>query len=207
MQCSGHNDGGTVLVVVEDGNVAALLQPTFDLKAPRGGDVLQVDPAEGTGQQGHGVDDLIHVVTADTQGDGVHPAESLEQHALALHDRHARLGTDVAQAQHSGAVGDNRHGVPPPGKLIALVDVLLDLQAGLGHPGGVCQREGLLVLDLHLGHDVQLAPPLVMQLQGFGSVIHTFFSFLSKGWRLCSFVAPFWGMARVCPRAAPLLIH
>ena len=41
------DDGGAVLVVVEDGNVALFLQLPLDFKAAGGGDVLQVDAAEG----------------------------------------------------------------------------------------------------------------------------------------------------------------
>ena len=44
-------------------------------------------------------------------GKRVDAAELLEQHRLALHDRHRGLGADVAEAEHRGAVGDDGHGV------------------------------------------------------------------------------------------------
>ena len=62
------DDGGAVLVVVEDGDVALLLQLALDLKAPGGGDVLQVDAAEGTGDVVDGLDKLVHVLGLDAQG-------------------------------------------------------------------------------------------------------------------------------------------
>src|SRR5690606_6821223 len=40
------DDGGAVLVVVEDGDVQLLAQPGLDLEAAGGGDVLEVDAAE-----------------------------------------------------------------------------------------------------------------------------------------------------------------
>ena len=159
-----HHHGGAVLIVVEDGDVAALLQLPLDLEAPGGGDVLQVDAAEGPGQQGDGVDDLVHVLAAHAQGDGVHPAEGLEQHALALHHGHTGLGADVAQAKDGGAVSDHGHGVPPAGQLIALVDVLLDLQAGLGHAGGIGQGQGVLAIHGGPGGHLDLTLPLIMEL-------------------------------------------
>ena len=170
------DDGGAVLIVVEDGDVAPLLQLPLNLKAPGGGDILQIHAAEGPGQQGHGVHDLVHVVAADAQGNGVHAAEGLEQDAFALHDGHPRLRADVAQSQDGGAVGDHRHGVPPAGQLVALADVLLDLQAGLGHAGGVGQGQRLLAVHLGPGRHLQLAPPLGMQAQGFLCVIHDRYS-------------------------------
>ncbi len=45
-----HDDGGTVLVIVEDGDVQVTLQLSFDLEALGAADVLQVDAAEGRGQ-------------------------------------------------------------------------------------------------------------------------------------------------------------
>ena len=46
-----HDDGGAVLVVVEDRDVERLAQPLLDLEAARRGDVLEVDAAEGRGDR------------------------------------------------------------------------------------------------------------------------------------------------------------
>ena len=51
-----------MLVVVEDGDVADLLEAPLDLKAARRGDVLEVDAAKAAGQELHRADDLVHVV-------------------------------------------------------------------------------------------------------------------------------------------------
>ena len=161
-----------MLVVVEDRDVALFLQLLLDFKAAGRGDVLQVHAAEGAGEQVDRVDDLVHVLALDAEGEGVHVAEGLEQHALALHDGHAGLGADVAQAQHRGAVGDHRAQVPAAGQLIALVDVLLNLQAGLGHAGGVGQGKVLLAADGRAGDDFDLALPFIVLLQGFLCIIH-----------------------------------
>ena len=161
-----------MLVVVEDGNVALFLQLPLDLKAPGGGNVLQVDAAEGAGDQVDGVDKLVHVLGLDAQGEGVHIAEGLEQHALALHNGHTGLGTDVAQAQDGGAVGDDGAQVVPPGQVIGLVDILLDLQAGLGNTGGVGQGQVVLGGHRHGGLHLNFALPLAVEPQGFLCVIH-----------------------------------
>ena len=161
-----------VLVVVEHGDVALLLQLPLDLKAAGGGDVLQIDATEGAGDVVDSLDKLVHVLGLDAQREGVHPAEGLEQHALALHHRHPGLRADVPKPQHGGAVGDNGHQVMAAGEGIALRRVLLDLQAGLGHAGGIGQGQGLLVVGGHGGHHLDLSLPLPVQPERFLRVIH-----------------------------------
>ena len=100
-QGGGHHDGGAVLVVVEHGDVAHLLQAALHLEAAGGGDVLQVDAAEALGDQGDGLHQLVHVLGVHAEGEGVHPAELLEEGALALHHRHTGGRTDVPQARRT----------------------------------------------------------------------------------------------------------
>ena len=161
-----------MLVVVEDGDVALRLQLLFDLEASGSRDVLQVDAAEGSGDEVDRVDEFIHVLGLDAQGDGIHAAECLEQHALAFHDGHAGFGTDVAEAQHRGTVGDDRAQIVAERQVIALVQVLLDLQAGLRHAGGISQGQVVFRGDGHLGNDFYLSFPLFVEFQGFFCVIH-----------------------------------
>ena len=169
------DDGGAVLVVVEDGDVAFFLQLPLDFKAAGRGDVLQVDPAEGTGNQGHGVDKFVHVVGPDAQGKGVHPAEGLKQHAFALHHRHTGLGPDVAQAQDGGAVGDDGAEVVPPGQVVGPVEVLLDFQAGQRHAGGIGQ--GQIVPGGHGDprRHFNFPAPCFMEPEGFFCIVHVMF--------------------------------
>ena len=100
-----------MLVVVEDGDVERLLQPVLDFEAARSGDVLEVDAAEGRRHQFDRLDDLVGVLGVEADREGVDAGELFEQHALALHHRHRRLGADVAEAEHGAAVGDDRDGV------------------------------------------------------------------------------------------------
>src|SRR5690606_13828707 len=60
-QAGGRDDGGAVLVVVEDGNVQQVLQLGFDLKAFGGLDVLQVDAAPGVADVLDHGDELVRV--------------------------------------------------------------------------------------------------------------------------------------------------
>ena len=74
--------------------------------------------------------------------------------------------------QDRGAVGDDRAQVVAAGQLIALVDILLDLQTGLGHAGRIGQAQILLGVHGHGGHDLDLALPFPVQAKGFLCVIH-----------------------------------
>ena len=67
-------------------------QPLFDLDAPRGGNVLEVDPAERRREEEARFDDPLRVLRVEADRKGIHPAEFLEQHGLALHHRQARPG-------------------------------------------------------------------------------------------------------------------
>ena len=161
-----------MLVVVEDGDIALRLQFFLDLETPRGRDILEVDAAERAGDQVDRVHELVDVLGLDAKGYGIHAAERLEQHAFAFHDGHAGFGADVAQAEHRGPVRDDRAQVVAQGQVVALAEVLLDLQAGLGHARGVRQGQIVLRGDGYLGDDFYLTFPLFVELEGFFCVIH-----------------------------------
>src|SRR5262249_59860752 len=77
----GHgDDGGAVLVVVEDRDVELFLQPVLDLEAARGGDVLEVDAAEGRRHQFDRADDLLGVLGVEADREGVDAGELFEHH-------------------------------------------------------------------------------------------------------------------------------
>ncbi len=96
-----------VLIVVEDRDVELLAQAALDLEAARRGDVLEVDPAEARRDRLDRAHDLVDVLRREADREGVDAAELLEEHRLALHHGHGRLGADVAEAEHGGAVGDD----------------------------------------------------------------------------------------------------
>ena len=163
-----------MLVIVEDGDVQLTLQGLFDLKALRALDVFEVDAAEGGGNGLAGRDDAGRVVGVDADGEGVHAAELLEQHSLALHDRQACLGADVTQTQHGGAVGDDSHHIALEGVLVDVVGVFLDLAAGFSDTGGVGGGQIIAGLDLHLAHDAHLAVVRLVHFQSCFVEIHGF---------------------------------
>ena len=140
-QPRGGDDGGAVLVVVEDGDVEQLLELLLDDEAVRRLDVLQVDAAEARAQIAHAVDDGFRVGRIHQDVDGVDVGEALEQRALALHHRLGRHGAEVAEPQDRGAVGDHRHQVALVGVVVGEVRILGDRQHRHGHARRVGQRQ------------------------------------------------------------------
>ena len=166
------DDGGAVLVIVEDGNVAHFLELALDFEAARGCDVLKVDAAKGAGNEGYGVHKLVDILGFDAKREGVDVAEGFKQDAFALHDGHAGFGADVAETEHGRAVGDDGAEVPAAGQLIAFAEVLLNFEAGLRDTGGVGEAQIVLRLDRNPRLDLKFALPLAMQAKRFFCVIH-----------------------------------
>jgi len=109
------NDGGAVLVVVENRDIAALFQFSFNFKATRRRDIFQIYPAEAACEQTDSVDDIVNFFGPNAERNRVHVAESLKQGAFAFHNGHARFGADVSESEHRGAVGNNRDKVGAAG--------------------------------------------------------------------------------------------
>ena len=167
-----RDDRGAVLVVVEDGDVALFLELALDLKAAGRGDILEIDAAERAGDVVHRLHELVHVLRLHAQRECVHIAERLEEHALALHDRHTGFGTDVAETEHRAAVRDDGAEIPPARQLVAFLNILLDLQTWLRHAGRVRERKIVLRSDRHGRLYFDLALPFAMQTQRFLCVVH-----------------------------------
>ena len=169
---SSNHDRGAVLVIVEHRDVQLPLQGFLDFKALGALDVLQIDATKGGRNGLAGRNDAGCIVGVDADGEGVHTAELLEQHGLALHDRQTGFRANIAQAQHGGAVGDDRHHVALEGVLIHIIGVFLDPAAGLGHTGGVGGGQVVAGGDFHLAHDAHLSLVGLVHFQSCFIVIH-----------------------------------
>ena len=130
----GRDDGGAVLVVMEDGDVERLLQRSLDDEAFGRGDVLQIDAGDGGAEHLAEADDLLRIARVHLDVEHVDPREALEEHPLPFHHRLGGERTDVAQPEHRGAVRDHRHQVTARGIREDVVGIGRDLAAGLGDP-------------------------------------------------------------------------
>ena len=90
--------------------------------------------------------------------------ELLEEHRLALHHRHGRLGADVAEAEHGRAVGDDGDGVRLDREVEGLGLVLGDVLADAGDARRVGHREVVAGLQRVLVVLLDLA--LLVHLEG-----------------------------------------
>ena len=115
------------------------------------------------------LDDLLGVLGVEADREGVDAGELLEQHRLALHHRHRRLGADVAEAEHGAAVGDDGDRVLLDRVLEGLGAVLVDVRADpgdaracrpsrgrRGSSAGTCSRPIDLAAAVHLHRAVDV---------------------------------------------------
>ncbi len=130
-----------MLVVVEHRDVEQLLQLALDHEALGALDVLEIDAAEGRPDVLHHRDELVRGGGLDLDVDGIHVGEALEQHRLALHHWLGRQGSEVAQPEDGGAVGDHRHQVALGGVVVGGVGILGDLAHRGGDARGIGQRQ------------------------------------------------------------------
>ena len=86
-----------VLVVVEDGDLHALLELLLDVEALGRLDVLEVDAAERGLEARDALDELVGVLLGDLDVEDVDVGEPLEEDALPFHDGLAGGGADVAR--------------------------------------------------------------------------------------------------------------
>ena len=152
---------------MEHGDIQQIVQALLYLKAAGGGDVLQIDASEDRCQLDAGIHDLISVLGIEAQGEGVHVCEALEQCTLPFHDRQRGHRADIAQPQHSTAVGHHGHGIGLDGVVIGSIRVFGYLNARLGYTGRIGYGQIVARIQFHLGDDFQLPVPRFVRLERF----------------------------------------
>ena len=145
-QSCQRDNSGTMLIIMEDRDIAALFELLLDLEAARCTDVLKIYATKAACQQSDCIYDVIHILAAYAERNCVYSAECLEQHTLSFHNRHTSLRSDISKAENCRTVCYNCYSVPAACQLIALIDILLNLQARLCYARCVCERKSLLVV-------------------------------------------------------------
>ena len=140
-QAGGRDDGGAVLVVMEDGNVQQVLKLAFDDEAFGGLDVLQIDAAPSVADILDDGDELVRVGGLHLDVEAVDVGEPFEQDRLALHHRLGGHVTQVAQAQDRGAVRNHGDQIALGGVVVGLVRIGGDGQDRHGHARRIGQRQ------------------------------------------------------------------
>ena len=106
-QAGGGDDRRAVLVVVEHRDVHQFAQALLDDEAIRRLDVLEIDAAERGAEIAHAIDELVDVLGVDLEVDRIDVGEALEEDRLAFHHRLRGERAEIAEAENSGAVGDD----------------------------------------------------------------------------------------------------
>ena len=136
-QCRAGNDGGAMLVIVEDRNIHGGLEGFFNDKAFRGLDVFEVDTAEGRFESFHHADELTGSRGLQAEVINVNVGKDLEQHALAFHDRFAGFRPDIAKAKHGSTVGNNGNEIGTAGVFTDQLFIFSNSVARFGNTGRI----------------------------------------------------------------------
>ena len=91
---------------------------------------------------------LVRIGFIDFDIKDIDAGEFLEQDAFAFHDRFGCQGADIAQAEHSRAIGDHRHQIAARGVAAGVLRVLDNFLAGRGDPWRVGQCKVALINQL-----------------------------------------------------------
>ncbi|MCY1524544.1 hypothetical protein D9M68_594830 [compost metagenome] len=110
-QPCGRDDGGAMLIVMEDRDIHYLAQALLDDETVRRLDILEIDAAEGRTEEAHTIDELLRVRRIDLEVNRVDVREPLEQDRFALHHRLRCERPEVSEAENGRTVGNHGHHV------------------------------------------------------------------------------------------------
>ena len=82
-QARRRDDGRSMLVIMEDGNVHLRLEALFDDKTVRRRDVFEIDAAKGGAQIFYAIDERFRIAGIHLKVDGVDIGEALKKNGLA----------------------------------------------------------------------------------------------------------------------------
>src|SRR5207245_5734435 len=96
LQRRGGDDGGAMLVVVENGDLHLALEALFDFEALRRGDVLEVDAAERRLQHLHRLNEFVRVAGGDLEVEHIDVGKACQQECFPVYHPLAGGCPDVA---------------------------------------------------------------------------------------------------------------
>ena len=146
-----------MLVIVEDGNIEFGTKSLFDFEAARCGDIFKVNAAVRGGNRLHNRDDLFSVLRIQDNRPRINVTELLEENSLAFHNGKSSLGTNVAQAQNSSAIRNNRNRVGLHRQQVSLLGHVMDCGAHASNTRSVCAGEIIAVTKRNLRMNFNLA--------------------------------------------------
>ena len=131
---------------------------SFDLETFGRLDVFQVDAAEGRLEGGNGRDHVgVHARGVDLDVEYVDAGEFLEEDGLAFHDGLGGERADIAEAQNSGAVGDDGDQIGAGRIVVGGGRIILDRKTGGRDAWGIGKCQIALVAERLGGLDLQFA--------------------------------------------------
>ena len=146
-----------MLVIVEDRDLHPRLQPLLDLEALRRLDVFEIYAAKGRFERRDRRHHRFDFRRVDLDIEHVDAGELLEENGLPLHHGFRGEWTDIAEAEHGRAVGDDAHQIGAGGIVGSRDRIGVDFQTRRGDAGRIGERQIALVAQRLRRLDLQLS--------------------------------------------------
>ena len=107
----GGDDGGAVLIIMENWNIHAFAQLLLDDKTFRCFDVFKIDAAKCGRQHRNRLDKFFRIRGVKFEINTIDIGKFFEQHGLTFHHWFGRRGANITKTQHRGAIGNDRNNI------------------------------------------------------------------------------------------------
>ena len=171
-QTCQSNDSSTMLVIVEDWNVADLFEFVFDVEAFWSFDVFEVYTAEGWFHQFNGFNDLVRIHGVQTDWESVNACKGFEQNSFTFHNRQTSASADVAKAQNSSTVCYNSNHVAFCSIIVDCIVVFIDFEAWLSNAWRISKRKVFCTVERNFALYAQFTMCFFVQFKRFFINVH-----------------------------------
>src|SRR5215211_3006315 len=152
-----RDNGGAVLVIMENGNIQHSLQRLFYIEALRRFYIFKVNAAKGRRNCSYDLDDFIRVMGIYFDIEHINVSKFFKQYTFSLHNWLAGERAAVAESQNGGTVRDDCNQISLGCVLIGVIRILFDLQNRLCNARRVRQTQVTLGIHRLGGHNGNLA--------------------------------------------------
>ena len=140
-QTGGTNNGGAVLIVVEDWDIHLFLEPLFDDETLGCLDVLKVDPPKGRTHEANGTAEFVRIFGIEFEVDRIDVGKAFEKNGLAFHHRFGAKRAQIPQTQDRGTIRDDSDQIALVGVVINRLGRFSDGFAWHRDPWRICEAQ------------------------------------------------------------------
>ena len=161
--CKSDNSS-SVLVIMEDRDIAALLQLFLDFKASWCRNIFKVNTAKCRSNVYYSFDDFFCVLCIKADRHSINVTKFFEKNSFSFHNRHSGMSTDITESKYSTSVRYNSDSVRLDSVLISCFFVLGNNLARFCYTRSISKSKIFSCLNLHFRSCFKFTIPLFMEL-------------------------------------------